>query len=111
MAFTLTEDERRFIESGREKGWIELPASFLADIRCKRRGWQRGALDRMLSYERAREIADEAAIIYLSDTETIPCYDPDPAFLDSIVRNECAKRASAFQRFQEWEREQLSNGV
>jgi len=98
--FTLTDDQRQFIEGHRNSGNLSLPDTFLAEVRCARRGWELGYFyNALLSYERAREIADEQAIIFHSSTEFMRAYDPDPATIDAIAKRESRRRAEAFQRF------------
>ncbi len=91
-----TADDLAFI---RLSGDRELPDTFLAEIRARRLGISRAEFAAMRSYDQAREIAEEAAIIKLPGSERIKPTRLDEALLDAIANRERIDRAQAFQEF------------
>ena len=100
--FDLADDERAFIKLGSGR----LPESFLADIRAKRLGISRSEFAAMRSYDRAREIAEEAAIIELPDTEFIRPTALDWTLVDAIAKREAQERAQDFAEYVAQKRQQ-----
>lgn len=100
--FELAADERAFIRpaSGR------LPESFLADIRAKRLGISRSEFAAMRNFDRARELADEAAIIELANTEFIRPTAVDWKLVDAIAGRESQERAQDFAEYVAAKRQQ-----
>ncbi len=97
----LTEDDSRFLSiTPIEK----LPISFLIEIRCRRLGMTLFSFNAMRSYDQARELADERAIIGLPDTEYISPIRIDDEMLDAIAKRESLQRARDFEEFREAKR-------
>jgi hypothetical protein len=77
----------------------EIPESLLIETRCQRIGCSRNEMLAMRSYDRARELAEERAILASQDWEFIPAYRPNWALIDAIATRETKERMAAFQEY------------
>ena len=78
------------------------PASFLMESRSQRLGCSVDELRCMRSYDLARELADEIAILGRGDLDTtcrIPATRLDDRLVNAIAKREAAERAEAWQEF------------
>lgn len=81
---------------------LELPSSFLMESRAQRIGCSLDELQTMRSYDLARELADETAILGsgpLSRTCQMPATRLDDRTLDAAVKRVAAERAEAWKEF------------
>ena len=97
---TLAVDEQEFLRLALEQG-KPLPDSFLLETRARRIGASRGEMAGMRSYDLARELADEAAILGfgIEAAETMQPTRVDWELADAIAKRESAERAAAFEEF------------
>lgn len=93
---SLCEEDRRFLSVTPVN---DLPDSFVVETRCQRIGCNRNELMSMRSYDRARELAEERAILASEGWEFIPAYRPNWALIDAIATRETKERMAAFQEY------------
>lgn len=77
----------------------KIPESLLIETRCQRIGCSRNELLAMRSYDRARELAEERAIMSLPSWEYIPAHRPDWVLIDAIAKREASERLAAFEEY------------
>lgn len=80
----------------------KLPRSFLMESRAQRIGATLGEMRAMRSYDLARELADETAILglgTLDKTCRVPAIMLNEATLDAAAKREAAEQAKSWQEF------------
>lgn len=95
---TLSEADRRFLEM---TPLLDVPDLFWCETRAQRLGCSVPEIMAMRTYDRAREIAEEVALLGLGMDafETKPPTRLDDSVLDAIAKRESDARMAAFNEF------------
>ena len=80
-------------------GELEFPEPFLKETRAQRLGCSVRELDSMLSYERARELADEAVVMRMSDWQFVRPVWIDWELVNHMAKQNAIERARDFAEY------------
>ena len=80
-------------------GELEFPESFLKETRAQRLGCSVREIDCMFSYERARELADEAIVMRMLDWQFVRPVWIDWEAINHRAKEEARERAQEFAEY------------